>query len=214
MKRYISISVAVATCVFAFAVLSNGEAGTLDIVRKRDALNCGVNAGLPGFSQSDGQGNWRGLDVDYCRAIAAAVLADATKVIFIPTPRVKRSAMLQSNEIDVLIRNTTWTGTREAVSNLAFTGVNYFDGQGFMTKASRDRKSVKDLDGTAICVGAGTTSETNLADYFRSHGMNFTAMKFDDHDSTVQAYLADRCDAYESRRPGGRPTSLPYPFRC
>ena len=191
-----TISLAVAAAIGLNAATISVRATTLDTVKQRGTLNCGVNAGLPGFSQSDGNGNWRGIDVDYCRAIAAAVLGDPTRVTYFPTPRLERFADLRSGAIDVLIRNTTWTSERDSPGDFSFVGVNYYDGQGFMVKVARGVKSIKDLNGTTICVGTGTTSELNLADYFRSHNISYQPLKFPTHDETVQAYLAGRCDAY------------------
>jgi len=169
---------------------------TLQAVKQRGFLNCGVNAALPGFSQTDGHDNWRGMDVDYCKAIAAAVLGDAKRVSYFPTPRLQRFADLQSGKIDVLIRNTTWTSERDSPGEFSFVGVNYYDGQGFLVKAARGVKSIKNLNGSTVCVGTGTTTELNLADYFASHNMSYTPLRFTNHDETVQAYLADHCDAY------------------
>ncbi len=175
---------------------ATAPSGTLDDVRQRGFVNCGVNDGLPGFSQSDGQGNWRGLDVDYCRAVAAAVLGDPLAVNYVPIHRLERFAALRSGKIDVLVRNTTWTSERDSSGGLSFVGVNYYDGQGFMVKASRGVKSVSDLDGATICVGAGTTSELNVASFFKSRRMAYSLLTFERYDETVRAYLAERCAAY------------------
>jgi general L-amino acid transport system substrate-binding protein len=188
---YLAVAAGIAATTPAYA-----QGGTLDGVKQRGLLNCGVNTALPGFSQTDGKGNWMGIDVDYCKAIAAAVLGEPTKVRYVATPRLERFAKLKAGDIDVLVRNTTWTSGRDNEATFSFAGVNYYDGQGFMVKASRPTKSVKDLDGSTICVGIGTTSELNLADYFASHHMTYKPIKFANHDETVQAYLSDRCDAY------------------
>jgi general L-amino acid transport system substrate-binding protein len=195
MIRTFYLAIAAGIGVIAAATLAHAQAQTLDHVKQRGTLNCGVNEALPGFSQSDGNGNWRGIDVDYCKAIAAAVLGNPTRVTFFPTPRLQRFGDLQSGRIDVLIRNTTWTSERDN-PKFSFVGVNYYDGQGFMVKVSRGVTAIKDLNGAAVCVGTGTTSELNLADYFTSHGMTYRPMSFPNHDETVRAYLADRCDAY------------------
>jgi general L-amino acid transport system substrate-binding protein len=176
--------------------VAQAQTSTLETVRQRGFVKCGVNAGLPGFSQSDDLGTWRGLDADYCKAIAAAVLGDPTKVNFVPTPRLDRFAALRSGEIDVLVRNTTWTSERDSARGLSFVGVNYYDGQAFLVKASHGLKSVKELNGAAICVGSGTTSELNLAGFFKANNMTYTPVIFDNYDDTVRAYLADRCAAY------------------
>jgi general L-amino acid transport system substrate-binding protein len=171
---------------------------TLEIVKQHGSLNCGVNTGLPGFSQSDDKGDWRGFDVDYCKAIAEAALGDSTKVKFIPTTSRERLAALSSGKVDVLIRNTTWTSSRDTSAGLSFVGVNYYDGQGFMVKASRGVKSVADLNGGTVCVGIATTTELNLAAYFKTNGMSYKPLAFEKAEETEQAYLADRCDAYSA----------------
>src|SRR5262249_13730040 len=161
------------------------QSSTLEQVRQRGVLNCGVNSALPGFSQSDGQDHWMGFDVDYCKAIAAAVLDTSAKVAYLPIPRLARFSRLNSGEIDVLIRNTTWTSGRDISAGMSFVGVTYYDGQGFLAKAARGIRSVKELDGRNICVGTGTTSELNLADYFAAQGMTYRPIAFPNHDETV-----------------------------
>lgn len=178
----------------AFAADAPGRA--LDTIKQRGVLLCGVNEGLAGFSASDGKGHWAGFDIDYCKAIAAAVLGDDAKVKYVPVTAKERFSALQSGDIDVLIRNTTWTSSRDSALGLAFTGVNYFDGQGFMVRASRGIKSVAGLDGARVCVGAGTTTELNLAAYFKTNKMTYAPLLFDKLEEAVQAYLAGRCDAY------------------
>ena len=167
-------------------------------MKKRGSLNCGVNSGLPGFSQSDDKGNWRGFDVDYCKAIAAAVLGDATKVSYVLATTKDRFAALRSGRAEVLIRNTTWTSARDSSLGLSFVGVNYYDGQGLMVKASRGVKSAKELNGATVCVLAYTTTELNLDSYFKVSNMTYTPLKFERLDEVQQAYLADRCDAYSA----------------
>ena len=193
MNRYIKFA-AIAWCLAVSP--APVQSSTLEQVRQRGFLNCGVNSALPGFSQSDGQDHWMGFDVDYCKAIAAAVLDTPAKVAYLPIPRLARFSRLNSGEIDVLIRNTTWTSGRDISAGMSFVGVTYYDGQGFLAKASRGIRSVKELDGRNICVGTGTTSELNLADYFAAQGMTYRPIAFPNHDETVQAYLADRCDAF------------------
>lgn len=196
MNRWVTFA-AGGTIAFSLAALSaNGQVSTVASVTQRGFLNCGVNSALPGFSQSDGQGHWQGFDVDYCKAIAAALLGDPAKVNYVPLPRLERFARLQSGAIDVLIRNTTWTSTRDSSAGMSFVGVSYYDGQGFMVPASRAIQSVKELGGATVCVGTGTTTELNLADYFAAHNLTYTPLTFATHDETVQAYLADRCAAY------------------
>ena len=171
---------------------------TFDAVKKKGFVQCGVNTGLPGFSNTDDNGNWKGLDVDVCRAVAAAVFGDASKVKYTPLNAKERFTALQSGEIDVLSRNTTWTLTRDGSLGINFTGVNYYDGQGFMVKKSLGLKSAKELNGASICVQSGTTTELNMADYFRSHNMSFKPVTYDTSDATAKAFDAGRCDALTS----------------
>jgi general L-amino acid transport system substrate-binding protein len=175
---------------------ADAQARTLDAVRQRGLLRCGVNGVLAGFSVADDKGNWTGFDVDYCKAVAVAVLGDAAKVRYVPVTAKERFSGLQSGEIDVLIRNTTWTGARDSAAGLSFTGVNYYDGQGFMVMASLGVKSAKEFDGVTVCVGAGTTTELNLAAYFKASKTSHTPMVFEKLDQTMQAYLAGRCEAF------------------
>ncbi|MCW8945619.1 MAG: amino acid ABC transporter substrate-binding protein, partial [Sedimenticola sp.] len=158
----------------------------------------GVSIGLPGFSNADEKGNWSGLDVDVCRAVAAAVFGDANKVKYTPLTAKERFTALQSGEIDMLSRNTTWTLTRDSSLGLNFAGVNYYDGQGFMVTKNLGVKSALELDGASFCIQAGTTTELNLADYFRSNNMKYTPVTFDTSDETVKAFDAGRCDALTS----------------
>ncbi len=173
-------------------------AGTLDDVKSKGFVQCGVSTGLPGFSNPDDKGNWTGIDVDVCRAVAAATLGDASKVKYVPLNAKERFTALQSGEVDVLSRNTTWTLTRDGSLGLNFTGVTYYDGQGFMINKNLGVKSAKDLDGAAVCIQAGTTTELNLADYFRQHGMKYQAVVFDTSDQTVKGFESGRCDVLTS----------------
>jgi general L-amino acid transport system substrate-binding protein len=175
-----------------FVTVSMGN--TLEEIRKADIIKCGVNTGLPGFSEADSKGEWRGLDVDFCRALAAAVLGDSSKVKYIPLTAKERFTALQSGEIDVLSRNTTNTETRDSALGINFAGVIYYDGQGFMVPRALGVKSAKELDGATVCIQAGTTTELNLADYFRANGMKFKAITFDTNDQVNKAYEAGRCD--------------------
>jgi general L-amino acid transport system substrate-binding protein len=175
---------------------------TLDGVRAKGFVQCGVSQGLPGFSSPDDRGAWSGIDVDVCRAIAAAVLGDATKVKFTPLSSKQRFTVLQSGEIDVLSRNTTWTLTRDSALGLNFAGVVYYDGQGFMVRKNLGVKSARELDGATVCINAGTTTELNAADYFRSHGMRYTPVTFEKTDEVVAAYDAGRCDVYTTDQSG------------
>jgi general L-amino acid transport system substrate-binding protein len=172
--------------------------GTLEIVKKRDILRCGVNTGLPGFSVPDDKGHWTGLDVDVCRAVAAAVFGDADKVKYQPLTAKERFTALQSGEIDMLSRNTTWTLTRDSAQGLNFVGVSYYDGQGFMINKDLGITSALELAGATVCTGAGTTTELNLADYFRQNQMAYTPVVFDSSDQTIKGFEIGRCDILTS----------------
>ena len=175
---------------------------TLDAIKARGQLVCGVNPSLPGFSAADSQGNWAGLDVDVCKAIAATVLGDASKVKWTPLNASQRFAVLQSGEIDVLSRNTTWTLTRDASLGLHFTGVTYYDGQGFMVPKKSKITSAKNLKGATVCVQSGTTTEKNLNDYSKSMKLNIKPVVFDTQEATNKAYFAGRCQAYTTDASG------------
>lgn len=175
---------------------------TFDAVKERGTLRCGVNTGLAGFSIADDKGRWTGLDVAYCRAVAAAVLGDGEKVQFVPLSAQARFTALQSGEIDILSRNTTWTLTRDASLGLHFAGVTFYDGQGFMVPARLGVKSVHELDGAAICVQSGTTTELNLADFFRAEGMEFESVVFEGYEETLTAFFGGRCQVYTTDMSG------------
>ncbi|MDR5899256.1 amino acid ABC transporter substrate-binding protein [Halomonas vilamensis] len=177
---------------------ATAQADTLEDTQENGAVRCGVSDGLPGFSAPDDDGNWQGLDVDVCRAVAAAVLGDADAVDFISLNAVERFTALQSGEVDVLSRNTTWTTTRDTTLGLNFTGVNFYDGQGFMVARDLGITSVDELDGASICIQSGTTTELNLADYFRANDMEFNPIVFDTSEQTVGGYQAGRCDVLTS----------------
>jgi len=177
------------------------SAGTLDQVKARGQLICGSNPGLAGFGLPDDQGVWKGLDVDECRALAAAIFNDPTKVKFIPINAKDRPTILASGEIDVLIRNTTWTMSRE-LNGMFFTGVNFYDGQGFMVRKSEGVDSALKLDGASVCVQQGTTTELNLADYFRANNMKLEAVVFATDEEATKAYDSGRCDAYTTDASG------------
>ncbi len=186
---------------FAAAMTLTGavHAGaTLDAVKGKGFVQCGVSTGLPGFSSADDKGNFTGLDVDVCRAVAAAIFGDAGKVKYSPLTAKERFTALQSGEIDMLSRNTTWTLTRDASLGLNFTGVNYYDGQGFLVTKALGVKSALEMDGATFCIQAGTTTELNLTDYFRANKMNYTPITFDTSDQTIKAFEAGRCDALTS----------------
>jgi len=190
------------------AVVIAGLAGaahaqsTLDAVKSKGFVACGVNTGLAGFAAPDSQGVWKGIDVDVCRAVAAAVFGDANKVKYTGLTAQQRFTAIQSGEVDILARNTTWTSSRDSSLGLDFTAVDFYDGQGFMVKKAANVKSAKELDGATVCVQAGTTTELNLADYFRANNMKLTPVVFEKLDEAVGAYLSGRCDAYTTDRSG------------
>jgi general L-amino acid transport system substrate-binding protein len=169
-------------------------AQTLKAVKDRGSLICGVSQGLPGFSTPDDKGNWTGLDVDFCRAIAAAIFNDPSKVKFTPLSAKDRFEPLKSGDIDVLSRNTTWTSSRDALFN--FAAVTYYDGQGFLVRKALKVNSALELNGASVCTQTGTTTELNLADYFRANNMKYEVIAFGSADETVKAYEAGRCDAF------------------
>src|SRR5258708_26980294 len=188
-----------------FSVLATGIAhaqSTLEAVTKKGFVQCGVNVGLAGFSQPDSQGVWKGIDVDVCRAIAAAVFGDASKVRYTPLTAQQRFTALQSGEVDVLSRNTTWTLSRDTSLGLNFVGVNYYDGQGFMVPKKSNVKSVKQLNGATVCLQPGTTTELNLADYFRANNMKFKPVVIEKLEEVLGAYFAGRCDAFTTDHSG------------
>jgi general L-amino acid transport system substrate-binding protein len=169
---------------------------TLDAVKARGQLVCGVNTSGPGFSNADSQGKWTGLDVDFCKAVAAAVLNDASKVKFVPLNSQQRFTSLQAGEVDVLSRNSTWTLTRDASLGIVFTGINYYDGQGFMVPKKVKIESAKKMNGATVCVQAGTTSEKNVADYFGANNMKYKPVVFDTAEAITSAFFAGRCQVY------------------
>lgn len=187
-----------AAAVLSVAVALPAQASTLQAVKDRGHLLCGVTTGLAGFSMPDERGNWTGIDVDTCRGIAAAVFGSADAVRFTPLSARERFTALQSGEIDVLSRNTTWTLVRDASLGLNFTGVNYYDGQGFMVRKSLEVTSPMELDGATFCIQSGTTTELNLADFFRANGLEYDALVFDTSDQTGAAFNANRCDVLTS----------------
>jgi general L-amino acid transport system substrate-binding protein len=182
--------------LFGLISTAASAASTLDQVKQRGYLTCGSNPGLAGFGLPDSNGIWTGLDVDFCRAIAAAIFDDPNKVKFIALNAKDRFTALQSGEVDVLAHNTTWTISREAGQGLLFTGVNYYDGQGFMIHNKLSVSSALELSGASICVQQGTTSELNLADFFHSHQMQYESVTFATADEALKAYDTGRCDAF------------------
>ncbi|QPF81740.1 amino acid ABC transporter substrate-binding protein [Bradyrhizobium genosp. L] len=193
MKR---VSLAVTLAAAAVLSVQAASAQTLKTIKDRGQLSCGVSQGLPGFSAPDDKGNWTGLDVDVCRAIAAAVLDDPTKVKFVPLSAKDRFTALQSGEIDVLSRNTTWTVSRDTSLGANFTGVTYYDGQGFMVKKSLKVNSALELNSASVCVQTGTTTEQNLADFFKGNNMKYEVIAFGSIDEAVKAYESGRCDVF------------------
>ncbi len=181
---------------------------TLDSVKQRGALRCGVNTGLIGFSTPDSQGRWTGIDVDFCRAVAAVVLGDPTKVQFVPTNTQNRFTVLQSGEVDILSRNTTWTASRDATLGAIFAGTIFYDGQGFMVKKSANINSAAQLNGATICVQPGTTTELNLSDYFRTKKMTFRPVVVNELQQVEQAFFSGRCDVFTTDISGLAATRL------
>ena len=177
-------------------------AGTLDTVKSQGFFNCGVSQGVPGFSNPDENGNWSGIDVDVCRAVSAAIFGDPDKVKYVPLTAKERFTALQAGEIDVLSRNTTWTLSRDAQIGLEFAGVNFYDGQGFMVRKDSGISSAMELDGASVCTNLGTTTELNMADFFRANGMAYEPVVFEKADEVVNAYDEGRCDTYTTDKSG------------
>ncbi|MCT7375884.1 amino acid ABC transporter substrate-binding protein [Chelativorans salis] len=203
-----SIKALLGSAVIALlAVPASGA--TFDDVKSRDALRCGVNTGLPGFASQNDQGEWQGLDVDYCKAVAAAVFeGDASKVEYSPLSAVQRFPALQNNEVDLLARNTTWTMNRDTALGLNFAGVNYYDGQGFMVREDLNVTSALQLSGATVCVQSGTTTELNLTDYFRANNMEFNPVVIESQSDVNAAYEQGRCDVLTTDASGLYATRL------
>jgi len=198
MKKSVFLGTLAASALMAgFA-----SAGTLDDVKARGELICGSNTGLTGFGAPDANNNWTGFDVDLCRAIAAAVLGDPNKVKFVPTTGETRFTALASGEVDVLVRNSTWTYSRDTDLKFDFAAVNYYDGQGFMVKKDLGVSSAKELNGATICIQTGTTTELNLADFFKTNNMTYTPVTIQDDAEGQRQYLAGACDAYTTDASG------------
>ncbi|MGE0659215.1 MAG: amino acid ABC transporter substrate-binding protein [Reyranellaceae bacterium] len=174
----------------------------LDAIKSRGEILCGVSTGLAGFSIADSQGKWTGIDVDVCRAVAAALFGDANKVKFVPLSAQQRFTALQSGEVDVLSRNTTWTQQRDTALGLNFTGVTYYDGQGFMVAKKLGVKSAKELNGATVCVQPGTTTELNLADWSRANKVDIKPVVIEKLEEIEQAFFSGRCDAYTTDASG------------
>ena len=191
-----------AAALLAAATLPAHAGKTIDTIKQRGQMICGVNPGLAGFSIADSQGNWSGLDVDICKAVAASLLGDATKIKWTPLSAQQRFTALQSGEIDMLSRNTTWTLTRDASLGLHFAGVTYYDGQGFMVPKKTKITSAKNLKGATVCVQSGTTTEKNLTDYSKAMKLNIKPVVFETQEATNKAYFAGRCQAYTTDASG------------
>ncbi len=198
MKKSVLLGTLAATGLMA----GMAAAGTLDDVKARGELICGSNTGLTGFGAPDASGTWAGFDVDLCRAIAAAVLGDPTKVKFVPTTGETRFTALASGEVDVLVRNSTWTMSRDTELAFDFVAVNYYDGQGFMVKKELGVSSAKELDGATVCIQTGTTTELNLADFFKANNMSYTPVTVADDSEGQRQYLAGACDTYTTDASG------------
>lgn len=198
-RKFMSLAFAATASLFAATAAT---AGTLDDVKAKGFVQCGVNTSLMGFGFPDEQNNWTGLDVDFCRAVAAAVFGDAQKVKFTPLTAKERFTALQSGEIDILSRNTTWSMTRDTSLGLKFAGVMYYDGAGFMVRSSMGVDSALKLSGAAICVQTGTTTELNLADYFKANKMEYKVVAFEKEEEVLGAYEDGRCDAYTTDQSG------------
>jgi general L-amino acid transport system substrate-binding protein len=186
----------------SLAAVSAASAGTLDDVKAKGFVQCGVSQGLIGFSNPDDQNNWTGLDVDFCRAVASALFNDPQKVKFTPLSAKERFTALQSGEVDILSRNTTWTMSRDTSLGLKFAGVMYYDGQGFMVKKSLGVNSALSLSGASVCTQTGTTTELNLADYFKANNMTYQVVAFEKNEEVLKAYQEGRCDVYTTDQSG------------
>ncbi|MGI9424721.1 MAG: amino acid ABC transporter substrate-binding protein [Hyphomicrobiaceae bacterium] len=201
MHKNWTMAIAAATAVACASSAALAQK-TVEAIKARGQLVCGVSTGLGGFSVPDSAGKWTGLDVDVCKAVAAAVLGDGSKVKFQPLTAQQRFTALQSGEVDLLSRNTTWTLTRDTALGLNFTAVTYYDGQGFMVPKKIGVKSAKELDGATVCVQPGTTTELNLADYFRANNMKFTPVVIESLQEVNAAFFSGRCDVYTTDASG------------
>ena len=206
MFRTLAKTIALAAALAAPAVALAGP--TVDAIKQRGALRCGVNTGLLGFSAPDSAGRWNGIDADFCRAVATAILGDPTKVQYVPTNAQTRFTALQSGEIDLLSRNTTWTSSRDSTLGSVFAGTLFYDGQGFMVKKSSGVTKATDLNGATVCVQPGTTTELNLNDYFRTKKMTFKPVVIAELNQIEQAFFAGRCDVYTTDISGLAATRL------
>ncbi|MEQ8739723.1 MAG: amino acid ABC transporter substrate-binding protein [Hoeflea sp.] len=193
---------AILAATAALAVSAAAQAATLDDVKNKGFVQCGVSTGLAGFAFTDANGNWDGFDVAFCRATAAAIFGDSEAIKFTPTTGKTRFTALASGEVDILYRNTTWTLSRDVDLKFTFLGVNYYDGQGFMTRKGLGVKSAKELDGATVCIQTGTTTELNLADFFRANNMSYEPVPIETNAEAQQKYLANACDVYTTDASG------------
>jgi len=214
LNKFLAAGTAVATLIGATGVAHAGK--DLDTVKARGSLICGITTGVAGFSSQDSQGKWTGLDVDMCKAVAAAIFGDAEKVKYVPTTAQQRFTALQSGEVDILVRTTTYTLTRDTALGFDFTGINYYDGQGFMVNKKLGVKNAKELNGATVCVQPGTTTELNLADYFRANKMTFKPVVIEKVEEVRAAFFAGRCDVYTTDASGlysTRAANVPAPAK-
>jgi general L-amino acid transport system substrate-binding protein len=202
MRKLLGLGIAGVLGLAGWASESAAQQKTLDTIKARGTINCGVSPGVPGFSFPDDKGTWKGIDVDYCRALSAAIFGDPNKISPKPLTAKERFTALQSGEIDVLSRNTTWSMSRDTAMGLVFAGVTYYDGQGLMVPKKLGVKSAKELNGASVCVQTGTTTELNLADYFRQNNMTYKPVVFEKADELNTAYEAGRCDVYTTDQSG------------
>jgi general L-amino acid transport system substrate-binding protein len=211
MTKIKSLFIALILSLGVSSAFADGHGSTLDVVKERGFLKCGSNTGLAGFGLPNDAGVWEGIDVDVCRAVAAAVFGDASKVEYIPTTSKVRFTVLQSGEVDMLSRNTTWTLQRDVELGLEFVGVNYYDGQGFMVRKDLGVSSATELDGASVCIQVGTTTEMNLADYFAGNSMSYEAVPVETNSEADAAYTAGRCDVYTTDASGLYASRAGYP---
>jgi general L-amino acid transport system substrate-binding protein len=211
MTKIKSLFIALILSLGVSSAFADGHGSTLDVVKERGFLKCGSNTGLAGFGLPNDAGVWEGIDVDVCRAVAAAVFGDASKVEYVPTTSKVRFTVLQSGEVDMLSRNTTWTLQRDVELGLEFVGVNYYDGQGFMVRKDLGVSSATELDGASVCIQVGTTTEMNLADYFAGNGMSYEAVPVETNSEADAAYTAGRCDVYTTDASGLYASRAGYP---
>ena len=211
MTKIKSLFISLLLTLGVSSAIAGSHGSTLDLVKERGKLMCGSNTGLAGFGAPNDAGVWEGIDVDVCRAVAAAVFGDASKVEYVPTTSKVRFTVLQSGEIDMLSRNTTWTLSRDVDLGLEFVGVNYYDGQGFMVRKDLGVSSASELDGASVCIQVGTTTEMNLADYFGANGMSYESIPVETNSEADAAYLAGRCDIYTTDASGLYASRAGYP---